>query len=239
MWKHHGERLLNDHVGAAYDRRHEGWKMRGTRAHNAVLLDGKGHPYVDGIEGTNDSKAYANILQYEDHGEHVWWTSDASSSYILDNYHAHQVLRTVLFAKPDVIVVMDQVRFRYRPQTVDARFYPDNADTEAGLSVKGNTFTISRPKAQLHGLVASDTNARPRKARLEMDDEERNFPCIEVHSDEALTHHIVTVLVSTKGAKSRAPKITVEQDGDIWNIETRGLKATIRATTREPQITII
>lgn len=239
MWKHHGERLLNDHIGAAYDRRHEGWKMRGTRAHNAVLLDGKGHPYLDGMEGTNDSKAYANILQYEDHGDHVWWTSDASASYILDNYHAHQVLRTVIFSKPGVIVVMDQVRFRYRAQTVDARFYPDNADGKAGLSTKGNKFTISRPKAQLHGLVASDTNASPRKARLEMDDEEREFPCIEVHSEEALTHHIVTVLVSTKGTKSRAPNISVEQKGNHWNIETKGLKAVIETTTREPNILIV
>jgi len=213
--------------------------MRGTRAHNAVLLDGKGHPYIDGMEGTNDSKAYANILQYEDQGNHVWWTSDASSSYILDNYHAHQVLRTVLYAKPDVIVVMDQIRFRYRAQTVDARFYPDNADGNGSIQTNGQRFTISRSNAQLHGFVASDTSAKPRNAKLEIDEEVGHFPCVEVHSDEALTHHIVTVLVTTEGAKSRAPKISVKQKANFWNIETRGLKAVIETTTREPQITII
>ena len=239
MFKTHGERLLNDHFGAAYDRRHEGWKMRGTRAHNAVLLDGKGHPYLDGIEGTNDSKAYANILQWEDHGAHVWWTSDASSSYILDNYHAHQVLRTVIYAKPDVLVVMDQVRFRYRPQTVDARFFPDNADGNADLKVNKNRFTISRPKAQLHGFVASDSGATPRKAQLEIDSEVGHFPCIEVHSGEALTHHILTVLVATEGAQSPAPTIQLQQSDNTWNLATGDFAAEIQTTSREPKVRIL
>lgn len=239
MWKHFGERLLNDHVGAAYDRRHEGWKMRFTRAHNAVLLDGKGHPYLDGIEGTNDSKAYANILQYEDHGDHVWWTSDASASYILDNYHAHQVLRTVLYAKPDVLVVMDQVRFRYRPQTVDARFYPDNADGNGVVSAQGQRFTISRPNAQLHGLVASDNEAAPREAKLEIEAEVGHFPCIEVHSKEAVTHHILTVLVATEGAKSPAPTIQLQQSGNTWNLATGNFAAEIKTTSREPRVSVL
>ena len=41
MFKAHEERLLNDHVGAAYDRRHEGWKMRATRATTPCCLMGK------------------------------------------------------------------------------------------------------------------------------------------------------------------------------------------------------
>ena len=72
-FKAYGERLLNDHFGAAYDRRAPGWKMRLTEAHNSVLVDGQGHPYLDGMEGTNDSQAFATILQYEDHGDRVWY----------------------------------------------------------------------------------------------------------------------------------------------------------------------
>lgn len=239
MWKIHGERLLNDHVGAAYDRRHEGWKMRAARAHNCVLLDNKGHPYIDGIEGTNDSKAYANILQWEDHGDHVWWTSDASAAYILDNYHAHQVLRSVILAKPDIMVVIDQVRFRYRPQTVDARFFPDNTDGNAKLSTNGDRFTISRPNAQLHGLVASNTGAMPRESKLEIDAEVGHFPCIEVHASEALTHHIVTVLVATEGADSPAPVIQVQQNENRWNLATGNFAAEINMTSRKPEISVL
>ena len=239
MYKRHGERLLNDHVGAAYDRRHDGWKMRFTRGHNAVLIDGKGHPYIDGNEGTNDSKAYANILQWQDHGEHVWWTSDASAAYILDNYHVHQVLRTVLYAKPDVIVVVDQVRLRYRAQTVDARFFPDNGDGWAQLEVDGNRFTISRPNANLHGLVASDCGAAPRLARLEVEKETGDFPCIEVHADEGLDHHIVTLLAATPGGMDAPSAMEVVQNGNLWNILAGDLKATVEMTSREPVINIL
>ena len=236
LFKTHGERLLTDQYGAAYDRRSPGWKLRQTEAHNAVLIDGRGHPYVDGTEGTNDSKAYATILRYEDLGDRVWWTSDASAAYILDNYHVHQVLRTVLFAKPDTLILLDQIRLRYRPQTVDLRFFPDNADGAARLFAKANRFTITRPGARLHGFVSSDVDASPRVTKLDVPDETGVFPCIEVHSGEALTHHILTVLVSRKGSDGVMPAIEVVRDGQKWSIVTDDVTAKITATTHVPEI---
>lgn len=239
IFKAYGERLLNDHLGASYDRRDPGWKMRLTRAHNAVLLNGESHPYIEGLEGTNDSQAYANILQYEDRGDYVWWTSDASAAYILGNYHVMQVFRTVLYAKPDVLVVMDQVRYRYLPQTVDARYYPDNADAEARLTVDGNRFLISRPMAHLHGLVASDSGAAPRKARLEVPAEVGDFPCVEVHAPEALNHHIVTLLCATSaGADAKQPSMSLSHDGNDWTIQAPSLDARVRMNFFQPEIEI-
>lgn len=235
--KSNGERLLTDQFGAAYDRRHEGWLMRQTRAHNAILVNGEGHPYIDGVEGTNDSQAYATLLQYEDHGERVWWTSDASAAYILNNYHMVQVLRTVLFAKPDILVVLDQIRLRYIPQTVDARYFPDNRDGLARLSADGSRFVITRPKASLHGLVASDTGAASRLSRLEVSDKTGDFPCVEVHSPEALSHSIVTLLACDRGAG--APVLSARREGPIWNIEAGSLRAAIKTSQHEPEIFIL
>lgn len=237
-FKARGERLLNDHFGAAYDRRDPGWKMRLTRAHNAVLVDGRGHPYIDGTEGTNDSKAYATVLAYEDRGDLAWWTSDASAAYILDNYHLTQVLRTVLFAKPDVLVVLDQVRLRYRAQSVDARFYPDNADDAAKLSVDGNRFLITRPKARLHGLVASNTGAVPRLSRLDVPAETGDFPCVEVHSPEALEHSILTVLAVGSGSTTPELKAYPGEDG-TWSVEADSLKAVFEVTAHEPRVRVL
>jgi len=234
--KAYGERLLNDHFGASYDRRTPGWVMRQTRAHNAVLIDGKGHPYIDGTEGVNDSKAYATVLAYHDKGDHIWWTSDASAAYILDNYHAHQVLRTVVWAKPGFIVVFDQVRFRYRPQTLDARFYPDNADGKAAMSIDGPRFTIHRPQAQLHALTAGNTLVGPRAAKLEVPLEVGDFPCIEVHCAEALTHHLFTAMVPTAGADSAKPAIKLEQSKGSWHFQYNDQTIKISPTTHEPKV---
>jgi hypothetical protein len=235
--KAYGERLLNDHFGAPYDRRDPAWKMRFSEGHNALMLDGRSHPYLDGMEGTNDSKAYANIIQYEDHGEHVWWTSDASAAYILDNYHAHQVLRTVLFAKPGVILIADQIRLRYRPQTVDLRFFPDNRDGEARLFVDGKAFGIHRPKASLYGSVVADTSAAPRTSRLDVPADSGDYPCVEIHSPEALTHRVVTVL-QVRPTGSSPAETSVDRAEDNWNVRVGDLDVSIRMTSHEPLIRI-
>jgi len=238
-FKAFGERLLNDHVGASYDYREPAWKLRQTEAHNAVLIDGQGQIYVDGHEGVNESDAYATILQYEDHGERVWWTSDATAAYRPKNYHLQQVLRTVLFAKPGVLVVVDQVHFRYRPFSVDARFYPDNADGQARLEVEDDRFTLTRPHARLHGLVASDVQAAPRLTQLDLPMATPLFACVEVHAPPALRHHLITVLAATPGADRAAPPMRVERDGDRWKIRAGDLRAEIRTTSHSPEITLL
>jgi hypothetical protein len=214
--------------------------MRGTAGHNAVLIDGHGHHYVDGIEGTNDSLAYANILEYQDTGDVIYWTSDATSGYIVENYHITQVQRSVIYAKPGVMVVFDQVNFRYRPQTVDARFFPDNRDGAAQLSVDGDRFTLTRPRARLHGVVASDCEAAPHLSRLDVKSETGDFPCVEVSSPAGLSHHIVTVLAATAGSASPAPKLTVRQDQHGgWIISAPKLKARITPTPFQPKIELL
>ena len=239
-FKINGERMLHDQFGAAYDRRHDGWKMRQTAGHNAVLINGHGHHYVDGVEGTNDSQAYANILDYQDHGDVVWWTSDATSGYIIKNYHVTQVQRSVVYAKPGVIVIFDQINFRYRPQTVDARLFPDSRDSAATLAVDGRQFTLTRPNAQLHGLIASNSNAAPRLSRLDVKPETGDFPCIEVHSPKGLSHHIVTVLAATTGKMSATPRLSATQnDHHAWTIAARDHRVSITPTAFAPKIKLL
>ncbi len=239
IYKRHGERLLNDHFGASYDRRNPGWLMRQTAGHNSILIDGKGQHYVEGLEGTNDSQSYANILQYVDKGDRLWWTSDATAAYIPYNYHAHQVLRTVIFAKPDIFVVIDQIQLRYRPQVVEARFYPDNADAQARLETDGNRFTLARPKAVLHGLVASDTGAVPLLSRLEVPAETGDFPCVSVQSPVALEHRLVTVLAATRGGASKAPEMFAGSEGNKWTVMAGNFRAEIEMTSWEPRVTLL
>lgn len=239
IYKIHGERLLHDHLGAAYDRRTDGWKMRFTRGHNGVLLDGRGHHYVDGEHGTNESLAYANLIAYADHDGHIWWTSDATAAYGVVNESAKQVLRTVIFAKPDVIVVFDQIQLRYHEQTFDARFYPDNADGAARLSVDGPRFRLDRPAASLHGLVASSAaSATPRLARLEVLPETGDFPCVEVHAPAALSHHVVTVLAARKAGEALPPKLEAASADGTWTLTADTFRARLTPGPFAPTIEI-
>ncbi len=240
IYKIHGERLLNDHVGAAYDRRTDGWTMRFTRGHNGVLINDQGHQYVNGDHGTNESLAYANLIAYADHGDRVWWTSDATPAYGLVNEHIKQVLRTVIFAKPDVIIVFDQVRLRYKPQTFAARFFPDNGDGTARLAVDGPRFSLARPQATLHGLVvsATDTAATPALSRLEVKPETGDFPCVEVQSPAALTHQVITVLTATGGKNAPAPKLAATEANGTWTLTAGTFQTHLTPGFYAPQIEV-
>ncbi len=240
IYKIHGERLLHDHLGAAYDRRTDGWTMRFTRGHNAVLIGGKGHHYVDGEHGTNESLAYATILNFEDHGDTVWWTSDATAAYGVVNEHVKQVLRTVIFAKPHIIVIHDQVRLRYLPQTFDARFFPDNADGAAQLTIDGPRFTLQRPNATLHGVVAAaGEGTAPRLARLEVKPETGDFPCVEVHAPADLTHEVVTVLAATSAQASNVPQLAAVRNTDgAWSIAVGTFNARLTPGAFEPTVVL-
>lgn len=237
-YKVFGERLLTDLFGAAYDKRHPGWVMRHTVGHNSVLVNRQGQHYPDGNEGTNDSKSYAAITQYEDHGDIVWWTSDATAAYIFDNDHVSKVLRTVIFAKPDVLVVIDQIRLHFGPQRVDLRFYPDNRDGAAKLTTEGDLFGIARPNANLHGTVYSRSKCSVAATRLDVPADTGDFPCIEVTSPSAYAHEIVTVLTASKAGSASTPCQVIKHD-DGWRIRGGRLNAKISTEKVVPAVSIL
>ncbi len=240
IYKYNGERLLNDHFGAAYDWRHDGWPIRLTRGHNCVLIDGKGHTYHDGSEGTNDSQAYATVLNFEDRGGVVWWTSDATAAYLIDNLHVFKVLRTVIFAKPETVILIDQVQLRYRPQTVDLRFYPDNADGQGRISLGPSlTASIRRPAASLSIQTASENGLTTGIGKLDVPPETGDFPFLEIRSGETLNHEIITLFEATRTGKSASIAGTVSAIEGGWRFKSRRLDATVYTTGPRPEVQII
>ncbi len=96
----------------------------------------KGHQYVDGREGTCSSKAEAKILRYVDQGELLWWSSDATQAYQLVIPDVKKVMRTVIYSKPDIVILYDQIDKHKSPSKISALFHPDNRDGRATLDTK-------------------------------------------------------------------------------------------------------
>lgn len=226
LFKAYGERLLTDLFGAAYDRRHPGWILRHTAAHNSVLVDGRGQHYHQGEEGTNDSKSYANIVDFGYKGELVWWSSDASPAYLVENNRIFKVLRTILFAKPNIVIIIDQIHLKMAPQSVALRFFPDNRDGAARLSVAENRFSISRPKAALKAEIHSANPLAVRQSKLDLPEESGDFPYIEVSSPAAYHHEIVTRL-SASPADGSSPEYRLAPTNDGWLLQSPQGSATI------------
>ena len=226
LFKVYGERLLTDLHGAAYDWRDPKWLLRLTEAHNAVLIDGKGHQYHNGEEGTNESQAEADLLRFEEDGDRVWWTSDATQAYHLVNDQVRRVRRTVLFAKPNVIVLLDQIETA-SPTTAAVRFFPDNRDGNATVRSHAEGFIIERPKARLHGSVYARSGFAVARDQLDLDEEFGVYPFLEVAAEAAGQHEIVAVLVAQPNGDTSTPTVDVQTNGVGWFIAVGKVRARI------------
>lgn len=229
LFKAYGERLLTDHFGAAYDWRQPGWLLRQTEAHNAVLIDGRGHQYHDGEEGTNEGLAEAYIVRYVDRGDVVWWCSDVTQGYSLVDPDVQKVVRSVLFAKPDVVILFDQIEKATTPSTLSARFHPENRDGRAALHVGSDGhFRLERPGATLFGRAYAAAPPVLSQRALDLPAEMGSYPYVDATTPAALRHDLITVLVARPAGGAQAPpavQITPRAGG--WDLTIAGTPAAI------------
>ncbi|MCH6258713.1 heparinase II/III-family protein [Puniceicoccaceae bacterium K14] len=248
LYKIYGERLLSDHTGAAYERKDPKWTLRLTKAHNAVLIGGRGHQYHEGEEGVNAGQAKAKVISFVERGNRVCWTSDATQAYQLTNENVSKVLRTVVFAKPNIIVLLDCVDLKTNAEDVEIRFFPDNRDNKAKLTTEWSHFSIVRPRATLFGAFASKVSHFVNTEKLdfsedllpgeELNDTEKigDFPFVRARSASALQHEIVTVMVAQAGTGMLAPKIGISKTVDGWRFDTLGVKGILNTTAHIPKL---
>lgn len=213
----HGERLLHDPFGAAYSHTLPLWLLRQTEAHTAVLIDGKGHQYHDGKEGTNSSWAFARIVSYDASPKRMMLTSDATDAYQLVNDDVQRVQRSVLFLKPDVFMILDTVTMKTSAPKVQARFQVFNDDKNGKISAEANEFRIDRPGASLMGRVFSARETAVRTGTLDLASELGTYPYAEAESASGREHEILTVCTAQSGDKPHG-EITVHREGTLWSI---------------------
>jgi len=213
-----GERLVVDPFRPPYFRLDPAWKMRLTAGHSAVLIDGKGHQYVDGSEGTNSSRASATIIRRGERDGYFFWTSDATPAYALVQPDVQSITRTVVtLTELPAVVIVDKVLKRDTASTVLARFYGYNTDGKGSVVVHQEAFTITRPLARLTGSAASNSGVKytaslpdipPAQARL--------YPYADVATAQpAKEVCLVTVLVPTQSAGTIG-SARVDREGAVY-----------------------
>ena len=239
FYKVYGERLLTDPLKCAYDWRLPKWLLRLTEAHNTILIDGAGHQYHDGSEGTNPSQAEAHITRYEpdaaSDGDRVWWTSDATPAYAMVNDAVQRVRRTVLFHKPDVVVVFDEIDAS-SAVSASARFHPENRDGNAALTSDGVSFRFVRPHAALAGHTFSRAELAIELSQLDLPADGGVYPFAEITLPKAQSHQLVTVLCATPTGADNL-EVAVTPDAGGWTVAAGGMRARIELTSGAPEVT--
>jgi hypothetical protein len=239
VFKAYGERLLHDPLKAAYPNTLPHWILRLTPAHTAVLINGKGHQYHDGREGTNASWAEAKVVRYEPSSTAMLVTSDATQAYRLVHSDVKSVLRTLIFLKPDIVLVFDRVTLGSAQAKVQLRFQVYNGDGKGTSTVGKEGFLIKRPLASLKGTVATQTPFEVTSGEHAVPKDIGVYPYVEVGTGDSLDHHILTVLTAQRVGKEHG-KVTIVSKGSLWtaNVEHNGQAKTVTINVDEAVPTI-
>lgn len=217
IFKAYGDRLLHDPLHAAYPYTEPHWVLRLTESHTAVLINGKGHQYHDGHEGTNPSWAEAQIKHFDKKKNHVITTSDATEAYRLVNSDIDAVYRTLIFLKPDVLVFFDRVRMKNSNSDVQVRFQGYNEDKDCTLLAGENEFIINRPHATLKAKVYGLKETGVRTDKLKVPEANGVHPFVEVTSESAKEHLILTVCTAQEATKQHGI-LSIARNDKEWKI---------------------
>ncbi len=238
IFKAYGERLFHDPFKAAYPYTLKHWVLRLTAAHTAVLIGGKGHQYHDGHEGTNASWAEARIIDYTTDGKRLVVTSDATDAYRLVNPAVELVQRTVIFLKPDILLLYDRVKLK-SPSNVQLRFQIYNEDGKGSGQPRKSGFTIQRPHASLDATVRSKSDVVVQVGQFDIPADIGVYPYLEAETQPGIDHEIVTASIARSGATA-ASTVEVSSKEGVWlatgKQNGKGFKVSIRPGGEKPLV---
>lgn len=237
IFKAHGERLFHDPFKAAYSPTNVRWLLRLTEAHTAVVIDGQGHQYHDGSEGTNSSWARATVTGYQANATHMQVTSDATEAYQLVLPYVRRVDRSLLYLKPDVLLILDRLQADQDAEFA-ARFQVFNEDNAGRANATGDAFTITRPFAHLAGSThAQESPVRVSVDRLELPADEGDFPFVAATSSAARNHALLTVVAAAPTGESIGDLAVTPTDTG-WNVRGthRGLAVDVQVDSSSREL---
>ncbi len=236
------ENLLVDNWHPPYSHTHPAWALRTSPAHNTVLIDGKGHQYHDGIEGTNASLAEAKIIKEKKTDDYVIVTSDATQAYQLVNDNVKNVNRTFL-AMPEMklIIVVDYLQTKNTSANFKARWFIDNEDGKGKIKIEGNKFVFHRPQARLVGCCESDHCVQLLTDNFPVPKEYGIFPFLDVQAEKLGEKVVLIMTAMAIENQETMPIIEIKRKGNDWNVTAKahGKKISVFVTMKDilPEVT--
>jgi hypothetical protein len=222
-----GERLVVDPMRPPYAKLDPSWKMRLTPGHSAALVDGQGHQYVSGVDGTNASEASATIIRHGVRDGYMFWTSDATSAYQLVLPDVESITRTMItLTRIPAVIVVDKLLKKTVPSTLQARFYAFNSDGKGSATAAEDGFAITRPAAMLRGQAIAGSGVSVHSALPEIPAEKAKlYPFVEASTVRPQKESIlVSVLEPVRGAGRGTASITM--DGGVYTVTFTGTGST-------------
>jgi hypothetical protein len=234
--KGYGEQLIVDPIRPPYPFTDPCWMMRTTAGHSAILIDGEGHLYNNGVEGTNSTIAQARLVGKGEGKGYSYWISDATQAYRVANLKIKSVVRAmVVFYDLRAVVVVDSVSKWKQSSKIEARFFADNWDGDCEVTTDENGFEIRRPGAFANAQTFCRTSAEISESLLPIPEERAaKHPFVSVKTEPTMTTTLVTVIaLGPTGGEAASATIDSSDDEIMVAIKTTGASATCRINDTE------
>lgn len=233
------ENLWVDNWHPPYNHLDPGWPLRTSPAHNTVLINGKGHQYHKGLEGTNPSKAHAKVVNTKLSERAAIVTSDATQAYQMVTPDAKAVFRSFLVI-PDLhfVIVVDRLRMKTTPALFQARWFIDNEDDNARIVFQGNHFVLSRPNAKMVGATAGTAGISLDKATFPVPKKYGTFPYLELSAKKKARDVTLITAAVAVSSKATEPRVTIANENGRWVVKTHISGQPVRVSfSAEPLVT--
>lgn len=234
--KGYGEQLIVDPIRPPYPFTDPNWMMRTTAGHSAILIDGKGHFYNNGVEGTNSTHAQARLVGRGEGQASSYWISDATQAYRIADLEIKNVVRAVVvFFDLRAVVVVDRVAQYHEPAKVEARFFADNWEGDATVSTTDDGFKVTRPGAYAQAKVWGRDELDIREDKLPIPVERAaKHPFVAVETVPTMSTTLVTAIaVGQTGEAAAESTFEADDDGITVTFDTPQGAQTCRIDDRD------
>ncbi len=225
--KSDGEQLIVDPSRPPYPFTDPNWMMRTTAGHSAILIDGAGHIYNNGVEGTNSTLAQARLVGKGEGEGYSYFISDATQAYRLANLEIQNVVRAVVvFFDLRAVVVVDRVSKWRQASKVEARFFADNWDGDGEVNTTKDGFEVRRPGAFTTARFYCRHAMEVSKGLLPIPEERAaKHPFVAAVTEPTMATTLVTAF--GVGATGTPPaEISFASDDDVIRVSIKTTKGT-------------
>jgi hypothetical protein len=180
------------------------------------------------------------VVQYKPSERHLVVTSDATEAYRLVNRDVDLVRRTVVFLKPDILLLFDRVRLKSAKSTVQLRFQIYNEDGQGKAEMGEADFVIRRPRASLRALLIASNTLAVRSGVHAVPQDVGIYPFAEAEVNDALDHRILTVCTAQQAGKEHGT-VAHSALGSSWIVKVNhnGQMKTVEVKVEEDLPTIV
>jgi hypothetical protein len=217
--------------------RDDGYRSKWTGQHNTLLVDGhgqlgEGKQWFDGSKPLA-AKARPKIVRVSASADLDQITGDATEAYAPE-LGLRRHLRHLLFLKPDVLLVCDEV-VADKPRRLELRFHPESRHAVR----EGNAFMLRGAKSilRLEPLVKSpDVSVSAEELDLEGRHGEENQKMFTIRLSQQAASWRNAVALSWSSAGRTPRTVQARTEGEVWRFAVDGRVVSLDWTSGMAQL---